>query len=262
MVRGMPFIISEQWSGFLKERRAFNGIKARIGRWLASHSERITTNSQGLRQGMLDYGFTTAIDVIPNVVDTSLFVPRAQILSEGRKRIMHISRLDSHPKNLPGILRAIKMLRTIRDDFELHLIGTGAEEEDQKRLAQSLGIADIVVFHGHKNHKDVADLLSRSCFLVMFSNYETQCCAILEAFACGLPVITTRSGGMTELLDPSRGILVEVGDEKGLANAMDKMLDTYTEYDPPSIRKFVEDGFTPPFIGHQFSELYKSIDQI
>jgi glycosyltransferase involved in cell wall biosynthesis len=96
----------------------------------------------------------------------------------------------------------------------------------------------------------------------MFSNYETQCCAILEAFACGLPVITTRSGGMTELLDPARGVLVTVGDEKELARAMDNMLDTYIGYDPLSIRKFVEDGFTPPFIGHQFSELYKSIYHI
>jgi glycosyltransferase involved in cell wall biosynthesis len=256
---GIPFLISEHWSGFLRERRAFSGVMLpAISRWLARQSELITCVSHSQKIGMQDYGFTGRFEVIPNVVDADLFVPDTEAQPNGKKSIIHISRLDSHPKNVPGILRATRQLRELRDDFELHLLGAGAEEDQQKALSHSLGLDGIAFFHGYMSHAEVAKLLSRSCFLLMFSDYETQSCAILEAFSCGIPVIATDAGGIPEILLPERGYLVAPGDERALTDAMHKMLDSYEAFSGSETRSYAVSHFGEKVVGERFLDIYTS----
>lgn len=257
---GIPYIISEQWSGFLRERREFTGvIHTRITRWLASFATVITCNSEALKCGMRDYGFTGRIEAIPNIVDIDLFRPASQTSSSRPKRFIHLSRLDSHPKNLPGLLRAISMLSRQRSDFALHIMGTGVEEPAQQALARQLGIDHLITFHGYRDHEYVSRYMADAVCLVMFSNYESQCCAILEAFSAGIPVITTHTGGMVELMDPTRGITVPARDEAALARALSTMLDTFQKYDPIAIRQYATQHFASKVVGQRFAKLYSEV---
>ncbi len=256
--KGIRFVVSEHWSGFLKERRAYNGVlRKRIGRWLSEQADFITCVSESIMIGMQSYGFKNNFVVIPNVVDTDIFQMKNINSKKERIKIIHVSRLDTHPKNLPAILRAVKNLTAKRTDFELHLIGSGVESGRQITYAEKLGILNnYVFFHGYKSYQEVADFLRQSSFLVMFSNYESQSCVILEAFSCGIPVIASKVGGIPEIVNSERGILIKKGDEEKLTEVINQMLDTHQNYNPLSLRSYALNNFSISIIGSQFIKIY------
>ena len=93
----------------------------------------------------------------------------------------------------------------------------------------------------------------------MFSDYENSPCVIAEAFASGLPVIATRTGGIPEHVHDDNGILVAPGDEEGLARALASMLDHAGEYDAVKIREYALRNFGPDAVGRRFHDLYLKV---
>jgi glycosyltransferase involved in cell wall biosynthesis len=257
----IPFLITEHWSGFLSERKAYKGwIKILLARWAVKKASCITCVSTAIKIGMQQMGLRGNFEVIPNVVNTTLYKPSGKRTATSKKKIVHISRLDTHVKNVAGILQATKLLANLRSDFELHFIGDGAEAEKQKQLALSLELPkEMVTFHGYKSEQEVAALLADAACLVIFSNYESQSCVMLEAFACGIPVIGTRVGGIPELLNPGRGILIDKQDVNGLCLAMESILNNTCQFDGKSIRDFAIAHFAQQVIGKSFSQIYDNI---
>ena len=101
-----------------------------------------------------------------------------------------------------------------------------------------------------------------SCF-VLFSDYENQPCVIVESFATGLPVIAPKVGGIPEILDSSRGILIDKGDEEGLLDAMQNVLEGSVSFkNSAEIRKYCIEHFSQQKIAEQFSEIYNTILQL
>ena len=76
---------------------------------------------------------------------------------------------------------------------------------------------------GEKSLEEVASLMGESHAFLLFSHYENLPCVILEAFSCGIPVVSSDTGGIREHLDPSRGILVTNGAEDELERALLQM---------------------------------------
>src|SRR5262249_49706107 len=98
--------------------------------------------------------------------------------------------------------------------------------EVYERLARRLGIAEYVRFLGQR--RDVHHCYFAADFLVHPTFYDPCSLVVLEALACGLPVITTRYNGASELLHPpAEGFVVEnPHDHSELAEAMEQLLDT------------------------------------
>lgn len=194
--------------------------------------------------------------VIPNVVDTELFFPRHSI--HEKKTIIHISTLQDEVKNISGILNAIAVLYQSRQDFVLKIIHENRSERAEE-FVKANGLEELVLFMGSKTEKEVADELQKSDFLLLFSNYENLPCVIIEAFACGKPVLATAVGGIAEIVNEERGILIQPKDEKALVEQLNKMLDHVEEYDSEKIRKYAEAHFTPEIVGKQFADFYEDI---
>jgi glycosyltransferase involved in cell wall biosynthesis len=93
--------------------------------------------------------------------------------------------------------------------------------------------------------------------LVLFSNYENLPCVIVEALACGLPVISTRVGGISEHINAERGILIERGDEAGLQDAFEYMASHIHSYDKSALRTYALERFSNEAVAAAFMELYK-----
>lgn len=125
-------------------------------------------------------------------------------------------------KNLPLLLRAFARL----DDphARLTLVGEGPERGKLERLAAQLGVAGRLDMPGHCG--DPLPYLAAASAYVMSSDYEGVPAVIVEALAAGLPIVATRcSVSMPSLLGEGQfGRLVEVGDEAGLAGAMQEVL--------------------------------------
>ena len=175
-----------------------------------------------------------------------------------KKQMLHISTLRDEAKNFSGILRVVKRLRQQRDDFELHVIHD-YEALEFKSFVEENNLSDCVVFHGKKTSVEVAEAYQKADFFVLFSNFENLPCVIVEAFASGVPVLSTSVGGIAEILSPERGILIPQGDEDALLQGMDQMLDHCHEYDRAAIRQYALNTFSNDIIGKQIFEAYKEV---
>jgi glycosyltransferase involved in cell wall biosynthesis len=152
---------------------------------------------------------------IPNGIDLQRFGfsgPRA-----GGPAV-YVGRL-SPEKDVPSLLRAIAFVVAQAPAFRLQIAGDGPCRAELISLARSLGVAENVEFLGEI--KDIPTLLRQASLLVLPSLTEGMPLTILEAMACGLPVIATRVGGIPEAVaDGATGLLVSPGELQHLADAL------------------------------------------
>jgi glycosyltransferase involved in cell wall biosynthesis len=90
----------------------------------------------------------------------------------------------------------------------------------------------------------------------MFSRIENLPCAILEALSCGLPVISSNVGGISEWINESNGMLVPSEDEDALLKAMKFLSDHYENYRRDDLHRFAEENFSPQVIAGNFRDIY------
>ena len=121
------------------------------------------------------------------------------------------------------------------------------------------GLSDCVLFHGKKTSAEVAAAYQSADFFVLFSNFENLPCVIVEAFACGVPVLSTAVGGIAEILAPERGILIPSQDEDALLQGMNTMLDHSQDYHREAIREYAITTFSAEKIGCQIYEQYEKV---
>jgi N-acetyl-alpha-D-glucosaminyl L-malate synthase BshA len=161
------------------------------------------------------------IEVIPNFVDSNRFKP-AGVREPGPFRIVHISNFRPVKRSLDAI-RAFRVL-TQKHDARLKMIGVGPELKTARALARSLRIADRVEFAGEERRVETA--LASSDLLLSTSEFEGFGLAPLEAMAVGLPVVATRAGGISEVVDDGvTGSLADVGDVEGIASRLQDLIE-------------------------------------
>lgn len=253
----VPLVLTEHWSIYHPENRDLLS-KSSLNQLnkIFEHVDALSTVSEHLLRSIQEMFPIKKSGVISNVVDCDLFVPQTVI--NQKKQIIHISTLDESAKNFIGILRCIKEISKKRKDFELQVISEFRKPDVEQYVIEN-ELSDVVHFLGNRSEQQVADQLSHADFLILFSNYENQPCVILEAFSCGKPVIATSVGGIPEIVNEERGILVPKQDENGLQSAIIEMLDTHSNYSESSIRIYALEHFSQQKIGESFSEFYKSI---
>ncbi|MDP4239586.1 MAG: glycosyltransferase [Bacteroidota bacterium] len=259
--KGIPYIISEHWSRYLLNRNTFNGTLRKIlTRLVVRNAKAILPVSESLKEAMLTHKLTNEnYIVIYNVVDNFFFHENPIIVHHLKKRIINVSCFDEQAKNIKGIIRACHELSKLRQDFEVILIGTGADFEDVKEYSDSLNFpTGIINFLGEKTSKEVANWMHNSDFFVLFSNFETAGVVISESLACGKPVLCTRVGIAPECINDKNGILISTNDENELLKKMNYLLDHFQDYDSTMIKKESMDKFNYSHIGAKITKIYEN----
>jgi glycosyltransferase involved in cell wall biosynthesis len=257
----IPFILTEHWTAFLKnDTTQLSGIEKYYIKKIANQAEIICPVSEDLKINMEKFGIKNTFKVIPNIVNTKLFKPQLYINSiEHKFKILHISNLKDEHKNITDILKTIKKLHQTRNDFFLTIAGNG-DIEKYKKLAFKLNIPDkLINFEGDKTSNEVAKLMSSHDFFLLFSNYETFSVVIAEAWACGLPVVSSKCGGLTEEITSKNGIQVEIKNKEALLKAIIYMMDNIESFDNEKIAKYAENNFNEERISNQIINIYNSI---
>lgn len=155
------------------------------------------------------------VKTIPNGVDLDRFAfrgpdPTGPALFAGRL---------APEKDVATLLLAARHVATVRPQFRLAIAGSGPSETELKELAIKLRIEDRVEFLGEV--RDMPAQLSRASLFVLPSVTEGLPLTVLEAMACGLPVVATSVGGTPEAVDNDvSGLLVPSGDAAAMANAL------------------------------------------
>jgi glycosyltransferase involved in cell wall biosynthesis len=212
-------------------------LLTKIENFLFTHVDWIVT------QGPMDYErireITEKITFLPLWVDTESFKPlhgdqfmmlrKEFINDDNTKIILFVGRL-SPEKDIETLLYAFKKITEINKDAILIIVGTGVAEEQYKNLAKELNIADRVKFLGYIPNKDLPIYYNIADIYVITSIWEELSNTIMEAMACGVPVIATNVGGNPYLVkDGETGFLVPPRKPDVLAKKITYVLDRLTE---------------------------------
>ncbi len=161
------------------------------------------------------------IGVIPNGICAD-FRPNAwpkQARSAGEPlQILTVARLVKR-KGLDSLLRAVALLSDL--SIRLLIQGSGSDEKSLRELAATLGIEDRVTFLGFRERESLPPVYQNADIFIMPSHSESFGLAVLEAMACGLPVIVSRVGGMVDYVEEGvNGLIVPPNDAMRLAEAI------------------------------------------
>lgn len=156
--------------------------------------------------------------VAHNAVDLEQFHP-APWPDSDRLRIGIIANFAPFKRHEDFIRMAGEMVKQ-RQDLEFWIVGEDTQgtgrRETLQQLAHELGVSEKVIFLGHRS--DIPDILRQLHLLVVPSEFEPFGRVVIEAMACGRPVIGSNDGGIPEIIDHGKtGYLVGVGDADGFA---------------------------------------------
>ncbi len=201
-----------------------------LDRYWARRTQRIVTNSQGVVDFYVRHGLPAGkFVVIPNAVppaDTQRpsgpLLRKSLGLPPDSRLILAVNRLWPQ-KRIKDLIWAADLLKVLRDDTHLLIVGDGPQRWRLERFRDQVEIADRVHLLGERD--DVPQLLAASDCLWLASEYEGQSNAILEAMSAGVPVVATDIPGNRDLVVPEQtGFLVPVGDRAAFARQTQRLL--------------------------------------
>jgi N-acetyl-alpha-D-glucosaminyl L-malate synthase BshA len=198
-------------------------------------SDGVTAVSESLKVDTYrELGVTREIRVIPNFVDCQLHrrrnVPqiRAEFAPRGEKLVIHVSNFRP-VKRVDAVIDVFARVRP-RVSSRLLMVGDGPQLSEAARLARSLGIAEDVLFLGEQDQ--VVPLLSAADVFLLPSEQESFGLAALEAMACEVPVVTSRVGGLPEVVTHGLdGFLHELDDLDGMAESTRRLMTDVAVHD-------------------------------
>jgi len=191
-------------------------------------SNAVTSVSESLKKDTMRlFNIKRDIHVVPNFIDlekhTHSFTDcqRGMMAEDSERIITHISNFRE-VKRIPDV---IKVFYNIQKNLpaKLMMVGEGPEKEAAERLVEELGITERVIFFGKSNEID--RILCFSDLFLLPSQTESFGLAALEAMASGVPVISTNTGGLSEVNDDGfSGYLSDVNAINDMSNNALKIL--------------------------------------
>lgn len=212
-----PYIISVRGSDVPGYNQRFGLDYVLLGPLLNRiyhHAAAVVANSQGLKDLFETAYPDLCAEAITNGINTDFWVPLQKEYTENL-RIATVARLIPR-KGIDTLIQACGILHTKHIPFTCHIIGEGPEQGRLEKLAESLNIEDLVQFHGRMEQTRIAALLPLQDVFVLPSHAEGMSNAVLEAMACGLPLVLTGTGGTRELFHEN-GAVFPAGDAEALA---------------------------------------------
>lgn len=151
-------------------------------------------------------------------------LPRTRTSPKGTPYVLCVA-MHNEKKGIDVLLRAFAHLQHARPDLRLVLAGDGPLRQQLEDLAASLNVRGKVEFRGRQTRSQVGELLRGCEVFVLPSRSEPFGIVLIEAMACGKPVVATTAGGIPEIVENGKnGLLVQPDDPQALAAALIKVL--------------------------------------
>ncbi|MFT3843794.1 MAG: glycosyltransferase family 4 protein [Lacibacter sp.] len=254
----IPVVVTEHNSGYYKHIPGNyfdrNFYFKSVTKQSFENAELVTSVSKWLLKRLEEIFQIRKSKVIRNAVDTTLFFP---VNTTNRvKQFIHVSMMPPL-KNVEGILKSLALLNHIDTNWSMQFIGPASEQ--YKALCTELGLGNQVEWKGALSYGEVAYYVQRADALVHFSHYENLPCVVNEALCCGIPVISSDVGGISELVNETNGLLVENNNSSALANALNNFLQKPDRYNKKEISSSATEMFSYSEIGKQMMDMYREI---
>ena len=257
LIKHQKYLITEHSTEYIDGRWDHY---SRLKKWLI---KKIFVNAQAVNcvskylQQQLEHkiGKGLTISVIPNVVNTNIFYPLEQENHYPPLRFIHISSLNDQ-KNIPFILEGFRLLNETGRLFHLTIVGPsgmGLEE----RLAE-MKLSEKITRLNEMPQPQLATNIQQSDVLVLFSKYETFGCVIIEAMACGKPVIVNDLPVMKEIvINGMNGMICPNDNIHAFVGVLIDFIDKPTLFQKDLICQNVNKKYSYHVVAKQFLSSYK-----
>ena len=212
----LPVVISERNDPAIEELSApWQHLRERTYRWATL----VTANSRGALDTMRAFVPASKLAYVPNPVVAREAGPGP---APRGPTILGVGRLVPQ-KGFDILLRAFADGARDMAGWRVEILGDGPLRQELARLAETLGVRDRVVFHGHVD--DPFPHYARASMFVLPSRFEGMPNALLEAMASGLPAVVSDAspGPLEEVTDGENGVVVPAGDATALTRAMTRL---------------------------------------
>lgn len=248
-----PLIITEHGSYFQPTKQSTWSLSMHfLMRKLMTHTEQFIAVSDVLKDDMKRIVKSKEIEVIPNPVNTKLFVPRDE--SNDSIHFLHVSTLDDRIKNITGILEAFDQFSSLGHSTAKLTIVSDEPFEDWQRLCHKKYPNSEIGFVGPLTEEEIVPYFQSCSAFILNSRYETFSIVLAEAFSCGKPIISTPVG-IAKNLPSECGLQIEIDNVASLVWALDKFVSIKNQVDPMAIRAYALQ-FDSACVGNQLNELY------
>jgi len=234
-------------------------------------ADAIVSVGPGLKQDIVNEypGLKDKVHCINNFVDTRVFKPVKQEIRERLRVELSIDPSSfqllcvanfRHKKGIDTLMEALTLMKK-PDLPTLHLIGRVDEEPDfqarVRKIIETSGLTNVVI-HGPKPRKEIKKWMQAMDGFILPSRNEPFGIALIEAMACGLPVISTKSGGPEQILKENRGILIQPDKPKQLAKAIAQIQET-NSIDAEGQHAYIEENFGEKRYTKEYIGLYERL---
>ena len=216
--------------------------------WALNKSDGVMSVSNAMKQKIIELGVPEQkIKVIPNgisdifcskskKIDSQHKVPH---IEDRRKTILYCGRL-SEEKGLRYLISAAKILKDNNVNFYLMIVGDGPEYKQLIKLVNEFQLQEFVEFRPEVPQEKVPAIMNSADLFCLPSIREGWPNVVIEAMACGLPVVATNVGGVPEILNSQEyGIIVPKQEAEKLAEALNSAIKK--SWDPYAINNAVKD---------------------
>lgn len=251
--KGVRIVATEHWGKVLnRQLDSFEIMQLKKYLYI---SDVFICVSYALRQSIWELTHKTwEIHIIPNVVNNA-FHPISK--NDNIFCFGFVGRL-SPEKQIDRIIEAFAECFAGNTYVCLKIVGEGKERKELEKKVHAFHIEKQVIFTGAMSRDQLSKQMALFDCLVLFSNYETFGVPVVEAWACGVPVITSKAKNLMDVWDERLGISVDCHDINGLSQAMKRMIESKYMYDKNYISEYADCHFSEKAVYTQLLEVYRS----
>lgn len=227
-----------------------------MAHYVYDHTDAIIAVSESLRRSLFHHFHKDSV-VVHNMANRSYFEKEYIVKERDSKLVFVATGSLIYRKGFDLLIAAFDKLKLPADLWELNIIGGGEEHGNLQKQINEVGLQNNIHLLGQKNKEEIVVLLSQSNVFVLPSRNENFSVAVLEALACGLPVIASICGGIRECIEDFNGLLFPVDDADALVDAIKYMFEHYDQYDKKRIAEDCKNRFSPKVIAQQLTHVFE-----
>lgn len=249
----LPLVAIEHWSEINNEILIPEALK--IGNSTYHHVDQLICVSESLKQMVKKHFYQDSI-VVHNMIAKSFCNSNFDSITNKKIKFVATGSLI-HRKGFDLLPKAFSLLNLPNEQWELTIIGEGKEYENLTQQIHSTSLQNNIHLVGIKTKEQIAEILKNSSIFLLPSRNENFSVAVLEALACGLPVIASICGGIRECINEKNGLLFPVDDVEKLSQSILYAAQHIDKYDRKAIAEDCQARFAPEVIAKQLTQIFE-----
>lgn len=251
----IPLVCIEHWS-VLNIRPIPKWVRTMV-RATYPNSDRIVAVSESLKCSIQEHRNLYAIDVVHNLVGKEF---TCQPNNTPHPLTFVTTGSLIYRKGFDLLIEALHRINNqLPKGWQCNIIGGGEKMAELQQQIDEAQLNNQIHLVGQKNKQEIVQLLQQSDIFVLPSRNENFSVAVLEALACGLPIIASICGGIRECIAEHNGLLFPVDDTDALANAILHMATHLSDYDRKAIADDCQARFSPQVIARQLTDIFQQV---